>query len=118
MGKFFSIPHMPPSGGEGAMGHRGQQKVPMPTLDQMKSRHSEYYANKDKPLTSEFADVGDRFRVGGDVAEVQHVEKNSDGSQDVTVQRSARGNSGTYVAKVVPGEGRRQDIASLKRTFD
>lgn len=118
MGKFFSVPGMPPSGGEGQMGSRPPTPVPEPTREQLEARYGQYYKDRGDVLTSSFAEAGDDFKLHGDDAIVRHVEKNSDGSQELTVQRSVRGNSGTYQVKVKPDNNRSQVVTEVKRSFD
>lgn len=118
MGKFFSIGGMSPSGGEGNMGGSKSYNPKLPSMEQLKARHPEFYKNRSEVSTASFADVGDRFKLHGDEAKVLHVERNSDGSQELTVQRSAQGNSGTYKIGISPDKGRRQQISKIKRSFD
>lgn len=105
MGKFFSIP--------GVSLGKSSGSVPRELLEQ---RYPNFYKNRpERPQN--FAAPGDRYKFNGDEAQVLHQEKNSDGSIDVTIQRSAQGNSGTYVARVVP-DGNRLTVSDTKRTFD
>jgi len=92
--------------------------VPEPSREQLQQRYSGYYKNRGDVSSAPFADVGDQFKLHGDNAIVRHVEKNHDGSQDLTVQRSVRGNSGTYKVTVKPDAQRTQVVTKVKRSFD
>lgn len=116
MSKFISVGGMRPSGGEGEMNSRKAAPMPEPTEEQLKARFGEYYKSRGDTMTSAFADVGDQFKFRGDNAIVRHVEKEHDGSQSLTVQRSTQGDSGTYVVKVQPDNQRSQVVTEVKRS--
>jgi hypothetical protein len=108
---------MPPSGGEGKMGGSRFASGEHVSQEQLQRKNPEFFKNRpDAPMS--FAAPGDDFKLGGDAAVVLHEEKNSDGTTDVTVQRSVRGNSGTYIAKTEPAAGRKRVVTKVKRSFD
>lgn len=118
MSKFFSISGMGPSGGEGEMGgsrwRRQGETVPTETLEK---RWPDYYKNRPDAPTS-FAEVGDLYKFQGENAKVLHEAHNADGSTEVTVQKSAKGNSGTYKLKTEAAPGRKRVVTNVKRTFE
>lgn len=116
MGRFYSIPGMSPSGGEGEMSRFSRQGEEVP-LEKLHARYPEFYKSRPEYPRS-FAEVGDRFKFHGDEAKVLHQESNRDGSIDVTVQRSVRGNSGTYLLKATPDKNRKLVVSDVKRTFE
>lgn len=119
MSKFFSVPGMAPSGGEGNMGGRFKRMMTeMPTQEQVEARNPDYYKNRSDTLDSPFGQVGEKYKFRGDDAVIRHVEQNSDGTQDMTVQRSSRIDSGSYKLTVSKDAGRKQVISKVKRTFE
>lgn len=118
MSRFWSIPGMSPSGGEGKMGGRKSTTPSPPTKEQLQARYGDYYKNRGDQMTSAFADVGDQVKIRGDNAVVRHVEKNSDGSQDLTVQRSSQVGSGTYKVSIASDNHRTQYVSKIKPTHD
>lgn len=91
---------------------------PPPTKEQLEARYSSYYKNRGDQMTSAFADVGDKVKFRGDSAVVRHVERNQDGSQDLTVQRSSQIGSGSYKVRVESDKNRTQFVSSVKPTHD
>ena len=100
------------------MGTKRSRDVLGVPMEKLKQKYPSFYENRPDTLNSEFADPGDRVKIRGDEAEVKHVEQNTDGSQDVYLQRSSQLDSGTYKMRVEQGKDRKQYVGELKRTFD
>ena len=119
MPKFYSIPGLAPSGGEGKMG--GRHSAPKaPTREDLQRQYPKFMEKLAgrEDLGGNFANPGDHFDLHGDRAVVEHVEHNGGGEQDLIVRRETNLGSGTYRVKVKETGDQSQTVTDVRLTHD